>query len=151
MKYYFITTLLLLCLISCKPCVYHTICSTGPIFIYSKEYTAHDLDTVFIKKYTQGSGFTTIVDSTTLIGSGHKLTDSADGQITISDGYDYKIIAPIINKTFEVYNITNMGMYEHSEDYSCGAEPYTKYCTNNVTSFYINGKRVDSMYLQLTK
>ncbi len=114
---------------SCRP--KNITCTNGTIQVHPVGFTERDFDSAVVIKYAQGGSFGTVVDST----HGIIFDATYDGDTTsiaayvtsnpdsmhplfIVPGYDYKIVMPVVGRTFTITNIVQSG--KTHESYTSG-------------------------------
>jgi hypothetical protein len=135
-------------------------CGAIPIRLaFAHTYTTEEIDTVIIKKYAYGDGFTQLlIDSTyTLADTVHYTENSNIGTgfnlLWLNDDYDYEIIIPATAQTFRIWNVTEPVDYGY---FGCDGKSYT--CANAVRDCSVSGGNYEVLqysnypaYLQLKK
>ena len=131
--------------ISCRP--RNITCTDGTIQVLPVGFSETDFDAATVIKYTQGSSFATVVDSTHAINFGPVyngdtasiaafVTSNPDSihTVFIVTGYDYKIVLPKLGRTFTITNIVQSG--KTHESYTPGLIGGDKFviCYNSVIS-----------------
>ena len=144
--------LLLLCatlFTSCRP--ENITCTNGTIQVRPVGFSENDFSAAKVVRYSQGSSFSTPVDSTAKVYyapdpyspdtaslSAYSSSDSSH-PLFIIPGYDYQIILPSLGRTFSITNITQTG--KTRESYQAGLIGGDKLiiCYNSVTQVNVDG------------
>ena len=138
-------------------------CFAGNVIIYGVGFTATDFDSTIAVRYKQDNVFDSVIDTVQLIYSAAEedtsyfnMADTAFQRLQYLKygttysvpeangfvaGYDYKIIFPVINKTYVVTGVTQSGIANHTFTYTQGVGVYgskVPICWNNVVSCKIN-------------
>ncbi len=124
---------------SCKRSVDVT-CNTSPVLaIFGTGFDTTDLASGIVYKYKQDNAFDNLEDSSKLVFSVRN-ADTLDLAV-LSPGFDYKIVMPVISKTYLVTGITQGAITHHTFTYKSGFisdhSPYI--CYDPVVSCNING------------
>jgi hypothetical protein len=116
-------------------------CSAIPVSVsFSDAFSWNELDTVILKKYSYGSGFTQLEESTiytladTISYVGNPFTVRTFKDLTLTADYDYEIVIPATSLTYRVKDMVEPEKYM---DYGCQTKSYS--CEEPITEFSVSG------------
>ena len=128
-------------------------CIDGTIQVHPVGFSERDFDSAVVIKYTQGGSFSTVVDSThsVLYNAGSYSQDTASiavyvtinpdssSRVFIVPGYDYKIILPVLGRTFTITNIELSGQTHQSYTTGLVNDEVYRTCYNSVVRATVDG------------
>ncbi len=147
-----IKLLTLLPIIIFSSCCHELNCSTSSVQQFGLvSFTSSDLDTIIIKRFSQGSNFRTLIDSMVLlstnsnpyvIGDTTLLSITNSSAFSVKPGYDFKVLIPSTNELLQINNIVEK--QTEQKVCCCSEYPTPKSCVNPLISYTINGKQYNN-------
>jgi hypothetical protein len=140
---YFFLLLLLSCLIKCgKKCD----CNQDHLLLGFLHYSIADVDTIIVKRFAKGSGYSGSFDSTILtaynsfkiqLGDSLKFEYEDEGFL-LKPSNDWLVEIPAVNRT-----VTFSDLIEEKKQQRCKRKKAAT-CTNNIVSFKLDGTEVSA-------
>ena len=112
-------------------------CENNDLYIYTVGLDWSETQSGMSYRYKQNNAFDSLIDSTSV--TAYSLNADTSTLALLTPGYDYKIVLPLVGKTFSITRIAQAGQTVKAFTYTKGLMHHKPFvCFNEVVSCYVN-------------